>query len=164
MTPYSTRVPFEEFRCAHCAKLLFKVDVQKAAVETVCPNRQCRRYQVVRLVADVAPRLRHQLAPVQMRPEDLVALMETRWDAWVKDRARIRAEVAAGLRFSVFQRDSFSCRYCGRSVQDGMILHADHVIPKSKGGPTTLDNLVTACLDCNLGKSDKDIGDVFVLQ
>jgi thioredoxin-like negative regulator of GroEL len=40
---------------------------------------------------------------------------------------------------------------------DFHFLHADHVIAESKGGPTTLENLVTACMDCNLGKSDKDL-------
>jgi 5-methylcytosine-specific restriction endonuclease McrA len=59
------------------------------------------------------------------------------------------------LRFAVFVRDGFRCRYCGIGACDGAVLHADHVIPASRGGPTNIDNLVTACLDCNLGKSDK---------
>jgi 5-methylcytosine-specific restriction endonuclease McrA len=88
-----------------------------------------------------------------------MAMMEERWTAIVARMARQRAEVAVGLRFDVFKRDDFRCRYCGLSVDDGVVLHADHVIPRSKGGPTTLENLVTACAGCNLGKSNKSLGD-----
>lgn len=58
------------------------------------------------------------------------------------------------LRFLVFKRDKFLCRYCGRSPSNGAILHIDHIIPKSKGGKLSKDNLVTACFECNEGKSD----------
>lgn len=88
---------------------------------------------------------------------DLIAAMEERWEAFRLTKLRERGTIAVGLRFNVFRRDGFRCRYCGVSVDDGAILHADHVIPESKGGPTTIDNLVTACIDCNLGKSDKDL-------
>lgn len=87
--------------------------------------------------------------------ESFVQMMEDHWSRVMKDRTRTRAHMAVGLRFKVFMRDGFRCRYCGVSADDGAILHADHVIPESKGGPTILDNLVTACIDCNLGKSDK---------
>jgi 5-methylcytosine-specific restriction endonuclease McrA len=96
----------------------------------------------------------------ELDPDAFMAMMEERWLALFKEFSRRRAEVAVGLRFDVFKRDGFRCRYCGQSADDGVILHADHVIPQSKGGPTTLDNLVTACFACNLGKSDKDLGDI----
>lgn len=89
--------------------------------------------------------------------ESLFEALDERWETMLRVRAKTRAEVAVGLRFDVFRRDGFKCRYCGRSVDDGAILHADHVIPASKGGPTSIDNLVTACIECNLGKSDKDL-------
>ena len=61
--------------------------------------------------------------------------------------------VSVRKRFRVFQRDNFTCRYCNRSGPvDGVVLHVDHVHPKSKLGSDDLDNLVTACRDCNLGK------------
>lgn len=63
--------------------------------------------------------------------------------------------VGSQLRFDVFQRDNFRCVYCGRSAADGVQLHADHIIPASKGGKTKLDNLATSCRECNLGKSDR---------
>ena len=52
------------------------------------------------------------------------------------------------LRQQVFERDSFTCRYCGQADYERDWLVADHVIPEP-GGPTTLDNLVTACRPCN---------------
>lgn len=89
--------------------------------------------------------------------EDVMVMMQERWNAALGKSARAKAEVAVGLRFKVFMRDNFRCRYCGKRVEDGAILHADHVQPASKGGPTTLENLVTACIDCNLGKSDSPL-------
>jgi len=56
-------------------------------------------------------------------------------------------------RFQVFRRDKFTCQYCGRSAPN-VILHADHIHPLSKGGDNSLENLITSCQDCNLGKSD----------
>ena len=57
----------------------------------------------------------------------------------------------AFTRFNVFLRDSFECQYCG----DPEDLTFDHVIPRSKGGRTTWDNVVTACAPCNLAKGGR---------
>jgi hypothetical protein len=57
------------------------------------------------------------------------------------------------LRFEVLKRDGFRCRYCGASPV-GALLQLDHVVPQSKGGTDDAANLVTACRDCNSGKSD----------
>ncbi|MBS7696022.1 MULTISPECIES: HNH endonuclease [unclassified Chelatococcus] len=56
----------------------------------------------------------------------------------------------AFTRFNVFLRDRFTCQYC-QSRDD---LTFDHVIPRSKGGQTTWENVVTACAPCNLRKGD----------
>jgi 5-methylcytosine-specific restriction endonuclease McrA len=61
------------------------------------------------------------------------------------------SRVPAFTRFNVFLRDKFTCQYCG-SHED---LTFDHVIPRSKGGLTTWENVVTACSCCNLRKGDK---------
>lgn len=58
------------------------------------------------------------------------------------------------LRFAIFARDSFTCRYCGRQ-SDEVKLVLDHIVPVSAGGPTNEENLVTSCEDCNQGKADK---------
>jgi hypothetical protein len=54
-------------------------------------------------------------------------------------------------RFIVFERDNWTCVYCGTAVRDNP--QCDHVIPVSKGGHSELDNLATACKRCNSGKS-----------
>jgi len=60
------------------------------------------------------------------------------------------------LRFLVMRRDSFRCRQCGASpaVMPGVEHHVDHVIAWSAGGATTMANLRTLCVRCNLGKSN----------
>jgi 5-methylcytosine-specific restriction endonuclease McrA len=63
----------------------------------------------------------------------------------------------AFTRFNVFLRDGFECAYCG-STED---LTFDHVIPRSKGGRTSWDNIVAACSPCNLrkgGRMPRDVG------
>lgn len=60
------------------------------------------------------------------------------------------------LRFKVMQRDKFTCQHCGASpAKDPSVeLHLDHIVPWSKGGETTYENLQTLCSKCNLGKSN----------
>jgi len=57
----------------------------------------------------------------------------------------------AFTRFNVFLRDRFMCQYCG--AHDDLTF--DHVVPRSKGGHTSWDNVVTACAPCNLLKGGK---------
>ena len=64
--------------------------------------------------------------------------------------------IPAGLRFLVLKRDSFTCQYCGRKAPD-VELHIDHKIPWSTVKEHKLENLVVACVDCNLGKSNKEL-------
>ncbi|MCT0219400.1 HNH endonuclease [Synechococcus sp. CS-1329] len=55
-------------------------------------------------------------------------------------------------RRNVFQRDSHSCQYCG---YQGEQLSIDHVIPRSRGGTDTWENVTTACLRCNVRKGSR---------
>jgi 5-methylcytosine-specific restriction endonuclease McrA len=55
-------------------------------------------------------------------------------------------------RENVYKRDNYECVYCGYS--NVKMLTLDHVIPQSKGGKDSWDNLVTACRQCNGEKSD----------
>ncbi|HWL05233.1 MAG TPA: HNH endonuclease [Xanthobacteraceae bacterium] len=61
----------------------------------------------------------------------------------------------AFTRFNVFLRDRFSCQYCG----DHDELTFDHLIPRSRGGQTTWDNVVTACSPCNLHKGSLTVSE-----
>lgn len=54
-------------------------------------------------------------------------------------------------RREVLRRDRHACQYCGSTKH----LTLDHVIPRSKGGKHTWDNVVTACEGCNSRKSDR---------
>lgn len=66
-----------------------------------------------------------------------------------------RAKMTDSLRWDILKRDNYMCQVCGSTVQDGVKLHVDHIIPVSKGGLTVKSNLRTLCDRCNLGKSDK---------
>lgn len=70
-------------------------------------------------------------------------------------RKRARSQMTDKLRYSILKRDGFRCKICGRTAADGVKLHIDHIIPVSKGGESTPDNLRTLCETCNLGKGDE---------
>lgn len=55
------------------------------------------------------------------------------------------------LRRAVFERDNFTCQYCG-GVGEETDLEVDHIIPVSKGGNDDIRNLCTACWKCNRSK------------
>lgn len=60
------------------------------------------------------------------------------------------------LRTLVFQRDNFTCQYCGKR---GVKLECDHIFPFSLGGRSTPENLVTACVTCNRSKGAKTLSE-----
>ena len=70
--------------------------------------------------------------------------------------AKDKRSISLRTRFLVMQRDSFKCRLCGASPANSpeVVLHIDHIVPWSKGGKTTMENLQTLCSKCNLGKGD----------
>jgi 5-methylcytosine-specific restriction endonuclease McrA len=55
-------------------------------------------------------------------------------------------------RKNILRRDSHKCQYCGRS---DLTLTVDHVLPVSRGGEDTWENLVCACVNCNNKKGDR---------
>ncbi|MEN9448441.1 MAG: hypothetical protein RJA25_1731 [Bacteroidota bacterium] len=75
-------------------------------------------------------------------------------------KAESKIKVQAGIRWQVFRRDNWRCVACGRSAEDNVILHVDHIIPRSKGGKDELENYQTLCETCNIGKSNKDNTDL----
>jgi 5-methylcytosine-specific restriction endonuclease McrA len=62
--------------------------------------------------------------------------------------------VLAPTRRSVALRDNFTCQYCGATPGRGL-LTLDHIIPRSRGGGTTWENVVAACRQCNMRKGDR---------
>ncbi|MEM6447857.1 MAG: HNH endonuclease [Cyanobacteria bacterium J06642_2] len=60
-------------------------------------------------------------------------------------------KVPAVNRRSVLKRDSYTCQYCGRTSR----LTIDHVIPRSRGGVHSWENVVAACEPCNNRKSNR---------
>jgi 5-methylcytosine-specific restriction endonuclease McrA len=70
----------------------------------------------------------------------------------LKDYVQPRKRVAF-TRFNLFLRDEFSCQYCGARGD----LTFDHVVPRSRGGVTSWENVVAACARCNLRKGNKSL-------
>lgn len=64
------------------------------------------------------------------------------------------AKRPAFTRFNVFLRDRFTCQYCGGRFASEELTF-DHAIPRSRGGRTTWQNVVTACTRCNLAKGNR---------
>lgn len=71
-----------------------------------------------------------------------------------------RKGLSPSLRWTVFSRDGFTCRYCGAQAgQEGIELVVDHVVSVAEGGDDRIDNLATACRGCNSGKGAKSLMD-----
>jgi HNH endonuclease len=63
-------------------------------------------------------------------------------------------------RFEIFKRDRFTCAYCGQTPPN-VLLECDHVVPRAAGGSDEIENLITACQDCNRGKSSRLLDESF---
>jgi 5-methylcytosine-specific restriction endonuclease McrA len=75
-----------------------------------------------------------------------------RLNYFVKVPYRARSSLS---RRAVFVRDDYECQYCGRPAEN-----VDHVVPKSRGGAHTWDNVVAACRPCNSKKENRSPQDV----
>lgn len=67
-----------------------------------------------------------------------------------------RKAISKRVRFEIFARDNFTCRYCG-TQSDKTVLVVDHVQPVCQGGTNDTENLITSCEPCNQGKGGKTI-------
>jgi hypothetical protein len=75
----------------------------------------------------------------------------------LKEKSAFRSRtISEKLRLQVYKRDRYGCMICGRCPKShpGVILHIDHVIPFSRGGDNSLENLRTLCDKCNLGRGN----------
>ncbi len=67
---------------------------------------------------------------------------------------RIPRQTRSLSRKNVLLRDRYTCQYCGRTGSAGD-LTMDHVIPRSRGGTSTWENLVASCIECNNLKGNR---------
>jgi hypothetical protein len=76
---------------------------------------------------------------------------------WTKSIAGQRALMTSQLRDKIKKRDNYKCRSCNLGIKEepNLLLEIDHIIPLSKGGITTYDNLQTLCWKCNRKKGAK---------
>jgi 5-methylcytosine-specific restriction endonuclease McrA len=65
---------------------------------------------------------------------------------------RVQYKTALLNRKNLFRRDGFRCQYCGRK---DVLLTIDHMVPKSRGGEDSWDNLIAACKSCNTIKGNR---------
>lgn len=66
-----------------------------------------------------------------------------------RDKLRIKFS-----RLNIYARDAFACQYC-RARKPTEDLTFDHVVPRSRGGKTCWENIVTCCTDCNSAKANR---------
>jgi hypothetical protein len=69
-------------------------------------------------------------------------------------RRRLYDAVRPKVRLAVLKRDNYRCVKCGASPNDdkSIRLEVDHIVPGSRGGLATMENLQTLCSSCNQGK------------
>jgi len=75
--------------------------------------------------------------------------------AYMIKRPRLERKLT---RFEVFNRDRFTCQYCGKQTRQ---LTLDHVIPRYRDGNHSWENVVSACVSCNrrkAGRTPKEAG------
>ena len=75
----------------------------------------------------------------------------------LKSYIYLKTKRIALTRKNIIQRDKYICQYCGKYAKNITI---DHVIPKVKNGKDTWENLVSACVKCNLNKGNKLISQI----
>ena len=94
-------------------------------------------------VIESLPRLLHSATATYVWPH-VIRLVQ-----YVRVPRAIQRKIS---RRALFARDNWRCVYCGTS---GGRLTLDHVIPRSKGGDSVWENVVTSCAPCNLRKGDR---------
>lgn len=100
-----------------------------------------------------------ETADVVSEYERIVCSPSTTWKVPAVMRLKKLPPVGKrGIKFSrqnVYLRDRYRCQYCGSREVPVKDLTYDHVLPRSKGGKTDWNNIVTCCKTCNSLKGDK---------
>ena len=71
-----------------------------------------------------------------------------------KSNTSNKRKISPSKRIKILERDNFTCQYCGSKAPEVKI-EIDHIIPISKDGTNEIENLTTACFECNIGKSNR---------
>ena len=102
---------------------------------------------VLKGVAATEERTAHQVASARacMSLPSVIRLLEYR---------RIPHQTRSLSRKNIMMRDRHTCQYRGRTAPVNE-LTMDHVIPRSRGGASTWENLVTSCIECNNKKGNR---------
>lgn len=90
-------------------------------------------------------------------PDDAQLSVELPQNTTINEvKHKTKRDIYLRMRWLVMERDNHRCCMCGRSPANtpGVKLEIDHIIPWSKGGETTFNNLQVLCRECNLGKSN----------
>ena len=119
--------------------------VLNATYEPLCvvPVRRA----VILVLKEKAEVLQHRDEELHSERMSLPVPSVIRLVHFVRVPFRARAPLS---RRSVFVRDGHRCQYCGAAAEN-----IDHVIPRSRGGPHTWENVVAACRPCNTRKEDR---------
>ena len=67
---------------------------------------------------------------------------------------RVLEDFDEKIKEEIFKRDNYKCVICGRGIEEGMDIHADHVKPKDRGGKATVENGQTLCSQHNFLKKN----------
>jgi 5-methylcytosine-specific restriction endonuclease McrA len=87
------------------------------------------------------------IATVRMRVPIPHIILLARYDRYPKNEVKLSRQ-------HIFERDRFTCQYCGFRG-DRKRLTLDHILPRSRGGATSWTNMVCCCIDCNHRKGDR---------
>lgn len=71
------------------------------------------------------------------------------------------------IKEEIFKRDNYKCVVCGRGINEGLEIHADHIIPFNKGGDNSVNNGQTLCSEHNLLKktySETELGKKLIIK
>lgn len=118
--------------------------------EIFCQNccQTQKAFKPISLNANKSKKLEYLFPPMGFVMSSFCAVC-----GWILKRGHITRK----LREQVYLLDGYECVYCGRRMRHGDdALTLDHVIPVSKGGTESIDNLVTCCENCNPSKGNRD--------
>ena len=108
---------------------------------------------IFRYVSPQGKSINETIIPVSQEILDYINKKEE----WLNSAKGQRSLMTSKLRKEILQRDNYTCKICGNSIkkEPNLLLEVDHIIPVSKGGKTTKENLQTLCWKCNRSKSNK---------